>query len=647
MTSFSISNVQTEEAVSVVVYDSVGGGGTGPTGSNFIFQNNPPINETKLENTYLDGNYNLYADSSNGFPQLLNLPIYYTGTVINVSDETQFNNALSSSIDYDIINITNNLTLTGIKTINKKLKIQGSTDDINITFSSTTNIFTITSSEVWITNLTFNNSNLSSNANILGFNNVNGILNFVTNCIFNTNEFAIITNNSLIQITDNEFNFLGTPPDSHRYIYLTGCLGTCYIANNLFIGSSATAPYVTRCIALAGVSSSYLNSKIVITGNTTGEESCQQFFICDISLAGSNSSFYFADNVIKCVTGYIIFFANPVLSGIKNIFVFNNTELLPVEATGSKGLIALDSAAAGTISFNTNIYSSRNTIPNLRDDYIDLVNSIAEQPRVIAYNSARFSPGLETYNLILPLLTNIVGPQAPVFIGTGAGQINQNIESIAIGINSGNINQNNRSIAIGLESGNQYQGNNCIAIGTRAGFINQHSNSIILNASGIALNSSTTGSCYINPIRNVGANTGESVLTYSGNEVRQGTKTFVINHPINDDKYLVHGCIEGPEAGVYYRGQNKILENNEIIVKLPEYTKQFYNWTVNLTLKGNNWNKNISVSDVINQEFTVYGENNTEFFWTVYGQRQNIEVEPVKLDYNLYGNGPYTYIEKK
>ena len=61
------------------------------------------------------------------------------------------------------------------------------------------------------------------------------------------------------------------------------------------------------------------------------------------------------------------------------------------------------------------------------------------------------------------------------------------------------------------------------------------------------------------------------------------SKTFVIEHPDDKDKYLVHSCLEGPEAGVYYRGSCEIDEfeftddDNEIVyfkkIKLPKYVK--------------------------------------------------------------------------
>lgn len=42
-------------------------------------------------------------------------------------------------------------------------------------------------------------------------------------------------------------------------------------------------------------------------------------------------------------------------------------------------------------------------------------------------------------------------------------------------------------------------------------------------------------------------------MTYS-----TSTKTFVIDHPIVPQSYLVHTCLYGSEAGVYYRGNQAI-----------------------------------------------------------------------------------------
>lgn len=46
-------------------------------------------------------------------------------------------------------------------------------------------------------------------------------------------------------------------------------------------------------------------------------------------------------------------------------------------------------------------------------------------------------------------------------------------------------------------------------------------------------------------------------------------KNFIIEHPNKDDHYLIYGCLEGPEHGVYFRGT--VEGNGEIFVELPDY----------------------------------------------------------------------------
>ena len=55
--------------------------------------------------------------------------------------------------------------------------------------------------------------------------------------------------------------------------------------------------------------------------------------------------------------------------------------------------------------------------------------------------------------------------------------------------------------------------------------------------------------------------------------------------------------------------------------------------------------KNVSLrtSRVTDNKFTVYGENSS-FFWTVYGEREVFETEPLKINTLLKGSGPYKWI---
>lgn len=47
-------------------------------------------------------------------------------------------------------------------------------------------------------------------------------------------------------------------------------------------------------------------------------------------------------------------------------------------------------------------------------------------------------------------------------------------------------------------------------------------------------------------------------------------KTFVIDHPVDPEKYLVHATLEGPESAVYYRGSARLV-NGVAEVELPPY----------------------------------------------------------------------------
>ena len=122
-------------------------------------------------------------------------------------------------------------------------------------------------------------------------------------------------------------------------------------------------------------------------------------------------------------------------------------------------------------------------------------------------------------------------------------------------------------------------------------------------------------------------------------------KTFVIDHPVNPDKYLVHACLEGPEAGVYYRGKGKIENNESTVINLPDYASALADdFTIQITpIFNGNGVLTYNVGEVINNQFQVYGQNGS-FFWTVFGMRATIEVEPYKTDVHVQGSGPYKWL---
>ena len=124
------------------------------------------------------------------------------------------------------------------------------------------------------------------------------------------------------------------------------------------------------------------------------------------------------------------------------------------------------------------------------------------------------------------------------------------------------------------------------------------------------------------------------------------TKTFVIDHPVNPEKYLVHACLEGPEAGVYYRGKGEIKNGSlSETIELPNYVSSFAtDLTVQVTPIYNGKINILNASEVENNLFTVYGESSCNFNWVVYGKRSSINTEPYKNDVYVKGSGPYLWI---
>ena len=104
--------------------------------------------------------------------------------------------------------------------------------------------------------------------------------------------------------------------------------------------------------------------------------------------------------------------------------------------------------------------------------------------------------------------------------------------------------------------------------------------------------------------------------------------------------------MEGPEAGVYYRGKSEIGENKtDVEVALPYYVdKLATDFTVHITPIYNGNVRTLNASEVEHNKFTVYGESGP-FSWVVHGKRSSINIEPNKEDITLRGTGPYKWIE--
>jgi hypothetical protein len=164
-------------------------------------------------------------------------------------------------------------------------------------------------------------------------------------------------------------------------------------------------------------------------------------------------------------------------------------------------------------------------------------------------------------------------------------------------------------------------------------FVNSTSTSVALSASGQLLSWAYTNTS----INNV-------VILFYGTVPTPHAKSFVIDHPLDYTKHLVHACLEGPETGVYYRGRGEITNNTCLEIVLPEYVSDIAtNFTIQICdIYDGVGPKSYSAGEVISNRFMVYGENG-RFSWEVRGTRGGILVEPDKSEVDVYGEGPYKW----
>lgn len=131
-------------------------------------------------------------------------------------------------------------------------------------------------------------------------------------------------------------------------------------------------------------------------------------------------------------------------------------------------------------------------------------------------------------------------------------------------------------------------------------------------------------------------------------------KTFIIDHPKDTSRHLVHASLEGPEGAVYYRGEG-VLENGEAQIELPSYFEALTrdeNRTIQLTNVDGFDRLAVRTHDgakISNGAFVVISENaasTQRFDWEVKAVRADgppLTVEPLKGSMNVAGIGPYTY----
>ena len=123
-------------------------------------------------------------------------------------------------------------------------------------------------------------------------------------------------------------------------------------------------------------------------------------------------------------------------------------------------------------------------------------------------------------------------------------------------------------------------------------------------------------------------------FTVNADIVSANVRRFVIAHPDNPARNLIHASLDGPEHAVFYRGE-ALLVNGVAVVALPPYFEAstlLKGRTVQLTAKGATPFV-LSASEISAGTFTVTGtELNGAFYWEVKAVRSDVpalDPEPV------------------
>lgn len=148
----------------------------------------------------------------------------------------------------------------------------------------------------------------------------------------------------------------------------------------------------------------------------------------------------------------------------------------------------------------------------------------------------------------------------------------------------------------------------------------------------------------------------KAVPLYDGSMLTKkkvSVKNFTIQHPLQEDKYLVHACLEGPTSDVFYRGTGEVRIGAYFVdIDLPEYFGSIIELgssTLILTPMGIPFfqlgGRVYETQNILRVYLDKIYDRPANFYWEVKGKRKNtdFEVEPNKRDVNVQGIGPYTY----
>ncbi|MEW1838561.1 fibronectin type III domain-containing protein [Nonomuraea angiospora] len=150
--------------------------------------------------------------------------------------------------------------------------------------------------------------------------------------------------------------------------------------------------------------------------------------------------------------------------------------------------------------------------------------------------------------------------------------------------------------------------------------------------------------------RRTSAGTAHGIFIDDTNVFIMGSpyKSFIIDHPTDPDRWLVHACTESPHAGVEYWGETVLDDRGLAVVELPSYfealtRKDSRAVAVNTCAPEL---RNASASYPEDGKFTIFGGPGVRVTWIVKAVRADADdmlVEPRRDQIDVHGDGPYRY----
>jgi hypothetical protein len=232
-------------------------------------------------------------------------------------------------------------------------------------------------------------------------------------------------------------------------------------------------------------------------------------------------------------------------------------------------------------------------------------------------------------------VTSRAFPPTPidVMIGDVTGPVGISVNSLIINILNASVINITSPITNGNGAFNWVGAKNLTGVSLEAGAL------VEVGAQAQSAKESRSGAKVINGATVIngalvvnGATRINGFLSFPGSIVGT-TKKFDISHPTKPNHRLTHVCIEGPEAGVYYRGK---LESHNII-ELPEYWKGLVHLesiTVNLT--PHNYYQELFVKKVTETQIIIENNAGQEIYcsYTVFGRRKDVSDLVVEYEGN-------------